>query len=364
MNNDRGRACAGRIFPAPEPKTTCRVGAISTPNLSAGNVSRRRQSTPIWRPPPAPRVHRWPTAGLPGRAAGRGARGRRGRVWRSARGAAPGGTPTVAADFAPVGPGAVTRRYTHGGRPRSSGSASGAVTRRYTQREVPRPPTGPGAVTRRYTQRRRPGRRAFVRWHPGRAPRGPGQGNAHPAALRPGALVRRCPAAIAPRGGASGWRESRRVDPAPVRADPDTGGAGGAGAHAGIPERLRGNRPAVPPAGSLPCAQRRTARGSEGRKGWGVHDPVIPVRANAPPGIVCPDQPRPGQPRARGVPCHRGGRCEAPHAPRFLGDALQGSRCACAYSGRCRASGGGGGTPGGTARRSRRCNAALQRDTP
>ncbi len=47
MNNDRGRACAGRIFPAPGPKTTCRVGPISTPNLSAGNVRRRLQSTPI-----------------------------------------------------------------------------------------------------------------------------------------------------------------------------------------------------------------------------------------------------------------------------------------------------------------------------
>ncbi len=47
MNNDRGRACEGRIFPAPKPKTTGRVGAISTPNLSAGNVSRAVQSTRI-----------------------------------------------------------------------------------------------------------------------------------------------------------------------------------------------------------------------------------------------------------------------------------------------------------------------------
>ncbi len=50
MNNDRGRAHGGRIFPAPGPKTPHRVGPISTPNLSAGNVSRRPQSTPI----PAP----------------------------------------------------------------------------------------------------------------------------------------------------------------------------------------------------------------------------------------------------------------------------------------------------------------------
>ncbi len=61
MNNDRGRACGGRIFPAPGPKTTCRVGPISTPNLSAGNVRRRLQSTPISAPfaashPPLPRL--------------------------------------------------------------------------------------------------------------------------------------------------------------------------------------------------------------------------------------------------------------------------------------------------------------------
>ncbi len=142
MNNERGRACGGRIFPAPGPKTTCRVGAISTPNLSAGNVRRRLQSTRIWRPPPAPRVHRWPTAGLPGRAAGRGARGRRGRVWRSARGAAPGGTPTVAADLAPHTQPAVTRRYTYRERlpaPARAGYPP-AVTRRYSQGRTPRAP--------------------------------------------------------------------------------------------------------------------------------------------------------------------------------------------------------------------------------
>ena len=76
MNNDRGRACGGFISPALEPKTTCRAGAISTPNLSAGNVSRPVQSTPIWRAVPAPRVHcggRWRAGGRPGRwARGRG----------------------------------------------------------------------------------------------------------------------------------------------------------------------------------------------------------------------------------------------------------------------------------------------------
>ncbi len=104
VNNDRGRACGGFISLALEPKTTCRVGAISTPNLSAGNVSRPVQSTPIWRAAPRPRVHPGPTPGPPrahpGRAAGRGAwrsgrardgtaipvAGAAGGVWRSARG--------------------------------------------------------------------------------------------------------------------------------------------------------------------------------------------------------------------------------------------------------------------------------------
>ncbi len=65
VNNDRGRACGGFISLALEPKTTCRVGAISTPNLSAGNVSRPVQSTPIWRAAPRPRVHPGPTPGPP-----------------------------------------------------------------------------------------------------------------------------------------------------------------------------------------------------------------------------------------------------------------------------------------------------------
>ena len=71
VNNDRGRACGGSISLALVPKTTCRVGAISTPNLSAGKVSKRGQSTRIWRPPPPPsppRAHRGLTPGPPRRA--------------------------------------------------------------------------------------------------------------------------------------------------------------------------------------------------------------------------------------------------------------------------------------------------------
>jgi len=104
MNNDRGRACGGFISLALVPKTTCRSGPIPTPNLSAGNVGKRVRSTRIWRAAPRtpspPLAHPWPTPGLPGRAAGRGAwrsgrardgtaipvAGAAGGVWRSARG--------------------------------------------------------------------------------------------------------------------------------------------------------------------------------------------------------------------------------------------------------------------------------------
>ncbi len=114
MNNDRGRACGGRLFPAPGPKTTCRIGSISTPNLSAGNVSSAVQSTRIWRPPPAPES----TAGPP-----------LAHRWRTRAGGGPGGEGAAGARLA-IGPGCSPGPIAHGGgrfRPGGPGRCNAAL---------------------------------------------------------------------------------------------------------------------------------------------------------------------------------------------------------------------------------------------